>query len=138
MLTFRCKQLLFGGILALLMAAIIPLSAQASDYGTQNLTLGSRGSAVSQLQQDLTGLGFYTNSIDGSFGPKTQGAVMNFQKSQGLKVDGLVGPITKATLNAALTGIGSPPPVPVTPPVDNSPPASEPVPATTSTYTSNS
>lgn len=140
MLTLRCKQLFFGGILALLMFAIIPLSAQASDYGTKDLTLGSRGSAVSQLQKDLTGLGFYTLSIDGSFGPKTYDSVENFQKAKGLKVDGLVGPITKSALNAALIGIVSSPPVSATPPVDSSPPASEPVattPATTSTYTSN-
>ncbi len=133
MLTLRCKQLFLLGILALLMVAIIPLPAQASDYGTQNLTLGSQGSSVSHLQTDLTGLGFYTNSIDGSFGPKTQGAVMNFQKSQGLKMDGIVGPITKAALNAALAGIVSSPPVPTAPPVDSSSP-----PASTSTYTSNS
>ncbi|PKM76088.1 MAG: hypothetical protein CVU90_14295 [Firmicutes bacterium HGW-Firmicutes-15] len=129
MLTLRCKQLIFGGILALLIV-IIPLSAQASDYGAQDLTLGSRGSSVSQLQKDLTGLGFYTNSIDGSFGPKTYNAVVNFQKSRGLKADGIVGPITKSALNVAI-GIVSPPPVSTTPPVDSSPPA------TTSTYTSN-
>ncbi|MDD3363507.1 MAG: peptidoglycan-binding protein [Syntrophomonas sp.] len=111
MLTLRCKQLLFMGILALLMVAIIPLPAQASDYGTQDLTLGSRGSAVSQLQEDLTGLGFDTHGIDGWLGPKTNDAVKNFQKSQGLKVDGIVGPKTKAALNAALIGIVSSPKV---------------------------
>ncbi|MDD3363559.1 MAG: peptidoglycan-binding domain-containing protein, partial [Syntrophomonas sp.] len=116
MLTLRCKQLFFLGVLALLMVVIIPLSAQASDYGTKDLTLGSQGSAVSQLQKDLSGLGFYTNSIDGSFGPKTYNAVVNFQKSQGLKTDGVVGPKTKAALNAVLTGTVSSSPVPTIPP----------------------
>ncbi len=102
MFLLRCKQLFFCCILTLLMAAIIPLPAQASDYGTQDLTLGSRGSAVSLLQNDLTGLGFYTSSIDGWFGQKTYDAVVSFQRSQGLKTDGLVGPITKAALNAAI------------------------------------
>ncbi|MEN6463382.1 MAG: peptidoglycan-binding protein [Syntrophomonas sp.] len=104
MSTLRCRQSLFWGILAVFLVALIPLPAQASDYGTQDLTLGSRSSAVSQLQTDLTELGFYTYSIDGWFGPKTYDAVVNFQKSQGLKADGVVGPITKAALNAALTG----------------------------------
>ncbi|MDD3363558.1 MAG: NlpC/P60 family protein, partial [Syntrophomonas sp.] len=60
-------------------------------------------------------------------------AVVNFQKSQGLKTDGVVGPKTKAALNAVLTGTVSLPQVPATPPVDSSPPA----PPATSTYTSN-
>jgi cell wall-associated NlpC family hydrolase len=38
-------------------------------------------------------------------GPKSLEAVKSFQKDQGLKVDGLVGPKTKAVLNAAMTGI---------------------------------
>ncbi len=108
MIKSRCKQLFFWGILALLMVAIIPLPAQASDYGTQDLVLGSSGSAVSQLQRDLTGLGFDTHGVDGWFGPKTHDAVLDFQKSQRLKEDGLVGPITKKALNAALATATAP------------------------------
>ncbi|MEN6326503.1 MAG: peptidoglycan-binding protein, partial [Syntrophomonas sp.] len=103
MLTLRCRQLFFCCILALLMVAIISLPTQAGDYGTQDLFLGSEGSNVSQLQQDLTGLGFYSNSIDGYFGPKTHDAVVSFQESRGLKTDGLVGLKTKAAINVALT-----------------------------------
>jgi len=108
MLTSRRKQSILCSILTLLLVAVIPLSALASDYGTQDLTSGSRGEAVSQLLKDLTTLGYYSNSIDGWFGPKTYDAVISFQASQGLKKDGLVGPITKKTLNNALTGIVSP------------------------------
>jgi peptidoglycan hydrolase-like protein with peptidoglycan-binding domain len=86
----------------MLIVAIIPLSALASDYGTKDLSLGSKGEAVSQLQKDLSGLGFYAGSIDGWFGPKTHDAVIRFQASKGLKKDGLVGSITKAALNAAI------------------------------------
>lgn len=103
MLKLRCKQLFFWSILALLIFCTIPLPAQASDYGTQDLILGSEGAAVNQLQKDLTRLGFYSNSIDGSFGPKTYDAVVNFQQSHGLKADGVVGPITKAALDSAMT-----------------------------------
>lgn len=108
MLPLRCKHLFFVSVLILLMVAIVPLTAQASDYGTQDLSQGSRSSAVTQLQNDLTVLGFYTNSIDGWFGPKTYDAVVKFQKSKGLKPDGIVGPITKNALNNALAGTGSP------------------------------
>ncbi|MGI5921315.1 MAG: peptidoglycan-binding protein [Syntrophomonadaceae bacterium] len=104
MLKQRSKQFFFSFIATLLMVAVISFPAQASDYGVQDLTLGSRGSAVTQLQRDLTGLGFYTRSIDGWFGPKTYDAVVSFQKVQGLKMDGVVGPKTKAALKKALTG----------------------------------
>ena len=39
--------------------------------------------------------------IDGIKGPKTTAAIKNFQQSRGLKVDGIVGPITEAALIAA-------------------------------------
>jgi len=99
----RCKPFIIYALFALLMIALLPLSAQASDYGTSDLKLGSQGSAVSRLQKDLSQLGFYKYSIDGKFGAKTHEAVINFQKSQGLKQDGLVGPKTKAALEAALS-----------------------------------
>ena len=104
----RCKQFIFVSVLILFMVAIVPLTVQASDYGTKDLSLGSRSTYVSQLQKDLTTLGYYSNSIDGWFGPKTHDAVISFQASQGLKKDGLVGPITKKALNNALAGIVSP------------------------------
>ncbi|NLV21473.1 MAG: peptidoglycan-binding protein [Syntrophomonadaceae bacterium] len=107
MLTLRNKIWFFCCILALLTIALIPFPVQASDYGTKDLTLGSQGSAVSQLQKDLALFGFYTYKIDGSFGPKTYDAVVSFQKSQKLKTDGLVGPITKAALNKALTQVSN-------------------------------
>jgi hypothetical protein len=107
-LTLRRKKLLVRCIVALLMVAIMPLSALGSDYGTKDLSQGSRGSAVSQLQKDLTTLGFYQRSIDGWFGPYTHDAVISFQKSQGLKRDGIVGPITKKALNNTLKGITVP------------------------------
>ncbi|HZK43871.1 MAG TPA: peptidoglycan-binding domain-containing protein [Syntrophomonadaceae bacterium] len=125
MLTLRCRQLFAITILALLMVSITALSAQASDYGTKDLTLDSKGSAVSQLQKDLTELGFYRNSIDGWFGPKTYDAVVSFQKKQKLKMDGVFGPITKVALNASLAGSVTSPQEPNTPP------------AGTGTYTSN-
>ncbi len=79
------------------------VAAATANYGTKDLTSGSQGSAVTQLQKDLAGLGFYLYSIDGWFGPKTHDAVVKFQKSAGLKADGLVGSITKSSLNKILT-----------------------------------
>ena len=103
MLILRSKQSFIGGLLVVLMLTLIPLPALASDYGTRDLVQGSQGAAVTQLQKDLNGLGFYSYSIDGDFGPRTRDAVISFQKSRGLKNDGVAGAKTKAALNLALT-----------------------------------
>jgi peptidoglycan hydrolase-like protein with peptidoglycan-binding domain len=55
---------------------------------------GSHGAAVVKLQQALIARGYDPHGVDGSFGPKTDAAVRAFQRAHGLKVDGLVGPIT--------------------------------------------
>ncbi|MDB2076557.1 peptidoglycan-binding protein [Clostridium paraputrificum] len=54
---------------------------------------GSTGSTVTQVQKRLNYLGF-TLSADNSFGPATDSAVRNFQRSRGISVDGSVGPTT--------------------------------------------
>jgi peptidoglycan hydrolase-like protein with peptidoglycan-binding domain len=62
------------------------------------LKKGSRGEAVRELQQTLTSLGYDTKGADGIFGANTKKAVRQFQKSHGLKVDGIVGPATQKAL----------------------------------------
>lgn len=54
------------------------------------------------VQKGLTTLGYYKGTIDGVMGPLTMGAVKNFQRAYGLKVDGIVGNATKSTLARAL------------------------------------
>lgn len=62
------------------------------------LRQGSRGPAVSALQQQLADRGFDVGPIDGVFGPKTAAAVRAFQAQQGIATDGVVGPITSGKL----------------------------------------
>ncbi|RBP58749.1 N-acetylmuramoyl-L-alanine amidase [Alkalibaculum bacchi] len=52
------------------------------------------GNDVSYVQRRLKLLGFYTEEVDGSFGPACKQAVMDFQNANGLAVDGSVGPAT--------------------------------------------
>ena len=59
--------------------------------GCPMLQAGASGKITRILQQRLTGLGFNTKGIDGIFGQNTKKAVMNFQKSRKLSVDGIVG-----------------------------------------------
>lgn len=62
------------------------------------LQLGSTGAGVHTLQQQLAWKFGYHIAIDAMFGPATQTAVYAFQRSRGLTVDGIVGPLTWARL----------------------------------------
>jgi peptidoglycan hydrolase-like protein with peptidoglycan-binding domain/surface antigen len=76
------------------------------------LSVGSRGSYVSELQQELYELGYLNTAPDGAFGVITESAVRVFQKSNSLVADGIVGSATWAKLfsddviGAANSGIG--------------------------------
>jgi len=60
--------------------------------------LGSKGEEVRRIQVKLQALGIYRGPIDGDFGGGTATAVRRFQGSEGLEVDGKVGPITWGAL----------------------------------------
>lgn len=62
------------------------------------LRRGSRGSAVTTLQRDLTNKGYWCGAVDGSFGHLTQQAVWAVQKRNGLVRDAVVGPATRTAL----------------------------------------
>ena len=62
------------------------------------LTVGSKGEAVKNAQNLLKQQGFYTASVNGVFDNKTRSAVMKFQKSKGLRADGMIGRRTMASL----------------------------------------
>ena len=53
--------------------------------------IGSRSEEVRQIQTALRDRGYFTSSIDGIFGTLTKNAVMNFQRDNGLTVDGIAG-----------------------------------------------
>ena len=58
---------------------------------TRNLYKGCTGSDVRVLQRLLKDLGYYTGAVDGIFGNNTRTAVQNFQRRNGLGVDGIAG-----------------------------------------------
>ncbi len=73
----------------------------AGEYGSL-LQSESQGNAVADLQQRLSGLGYYSGPVTGYFDTSTQEAVRQFQQANGLAADGVVG---AATLSA-LDGLG--------------------------------
>lgn len=56
-----------------------------------NVKRGAYGAYPSILQAFLICRGYDTGGFDGDFGAKTEAAVKAFQKSKGLKVDGIAG-----------------------------------------------
>ena len=54
------------------------------------------------VQQALKNAGFYTGAIDGKIGPKTREAIKEFQKSNSLYSDGIVGKKTWEKLSQYL------------------------------------
>jgi len=78
-------------------------AAKSHKYPTAMLSLGSHGDLVVALQHHLQHLGYYKHSkVDGSFGPETLAAVIQFQRhtwphDQG-QWDGVVGPNTYKAL----------------------------------------
>jgi hypothetical protein len=86
-------------------AAATPQTVDLAEGDT--LRQGSSGDTVVQLQNGLTALGFDPGPADGIFGPVTEAAVLDFQRSNGLDADGVVGANTVAALNNALAQLPS-------------------------------
>ena len=80
--------------------ATIGASATATP-GASALKDGSTGQAVKTLQQRLKDLGYYTGSVDGSFGKGTTQAVKEFQQANGLNADGVAGANTLNKVNSS-------------------------------------
>lgn len=74
------------------------------------LRRGSVGARVTALQNALRRFGYYTYTIDGLFGTRTQAAVQGFQAANGLPVTGVVDAATAQRLGLTII-----PPTPVPP-----------------------
>ena len=79
-------------------------TAPADLPGSALLSIGSRGPQVGILQSDLSLLYDSPGPIDGIFGPRTRGAVIEFQQYTGLNADGVVRASTWDEIHAYLNG----------------------------------
>lgn len=81
--------------------AVAKLMAEAIEAAQKFISI-RRGSndfeAIEKLQRALAAAGHYALTIDGDFGPGTEGAVKTFQRARGLTVDGIVGQKTWGAL----------------------------------------
>jgi hypothetical protein len=62
----------------------------------------SERGAIAELQRNLKSVGFYKGKVDGVYGPHTRAAVRQFQKEQGLVVDGKYGKMTDEALDRVI------------------------------------
>lgn len=74
------------------------------------LKVGDTGNDVKIMQSYLEEIG-YPVSADGSFGPATEGIVKQFQRDNGLLVDGSYGPQSLGKVLEILTALRAPKPV---------------------------
>lgn len=76
--------------------------AQAASAATYDR--GSSGELVREMQRRLKEWGYYDGAVDGVFGGETEEAVEEFQRVNGLEVDGRVGPATLTALGLPTGG----------------------------------
>lgn len=74
----------------------------AADDVAQPAVVHHKALTAKQMQRALKKAGHYAGPIDGKIGPKTRRAIVEFQKEQGLKPDGIVGKKTTAALREYL------------------------------------
>jgi lysozyme len=75
---------------------------ETGDYGSGTACVFTASDDVKAFQTQLATLGLYVGAIDGVAGAQTDTAVGAFQKAEGLVVDGVVGPATRAALARAV------------------------------------
>ena len=92
---------------AALLTCVLLTASLPGLAASTTLKLGSRGTAVLQLQQALIALGYDTKGADGKFGKGTEQAVKAYQQANGLTADGKAGVKTLAQLYAVNSGVSS-------------------------------
>jgi hypothetical protein len=84
---------------AFAVAVLVLFAGVSAASASDSLSLGSTGSAVKKLQRKL-----HVKPVSGYFGQETRHAVIRFQRSHGLKADGVAGPATLRKLGVRATG----------------------------------
>lgn len=97
-LKYKKKLAMSLAVIFILNIMIISFVQASPTADAASYKRGSTGSVVTQIQKKLSQWGYYSGSIDGIYGSRTEAAVKSFQQKNGLTVDGIVGPATLAAL----------------------------------------
>lgn len=104
----RSQYYILIGILTLFIILALAVREPVETTAAQpTLYWGSRGSSVTLLQRKLASWGYYDGRIDGIYGSDTYQAVIEFQRKNRLRVDGIVGRETWAALGYQWAGSSS-------------------------------
>ncbi len=101
---YRKMMLIF---LAMAFVGAMLFTFPSPSFSATAVKYGSQGQVVTNIQRRLKTWGYYNGSIDGVFGKQTEQAVREFQRKNGAKVDGIVGPETAALIGISLSSTGS-------------------------------
>lgn len=100
---------LVAAVLVVLAGMVCPLATvHADEHPT--LRLGDQGKPVVEAQYYLISHGYVAVKADGRFGPRTDRAVRHFQRSNGLRPDGIVGKLTWRALKSSVPATVEDPP----------------------------
>ncbi|WP_217641725.1 peptidoglycan-binding domain-containing protein [Actinopolyspora alba] len=78
------------------------IPATASGDSDCILARGNANDAVRHLQRSLRDCNGQNIAVDGIYGPGTEAAVMNVQRSAGIAVDGVYGPNTRDVMSHSI------------------------------------
>ncbi len=99
------RKKILAGCAAFLAVFMLFTSVASADYYTEPTLLyyGMWSTDVTDLQNDLKTLGFFSYyRATGYFGPITRQSVLDYQRSKGLRTDGIVGPYTSRAIKIDL------------------------------------
>lgn len=99
-MTHKSARFFKIAIIILLNIVIIVAAYNSFNMETYDVLskIGSSGEEVTKIQQALKDRGYFNADVTGYFGSITENAVKNFQRDNGLDVDGIVGPKTLRAL----------------------------------------
>lgn len=87
-----------------LIVAVILMFSAVPALAYEDLSKGSKGDAVSELQNKLNELGYSVGVVDGDFGGKTENAIKAFQKDHGIEETGIADINTQELMDKELNG----------------------------------
>jgi len=71
----------------------------------RDLSVGSKSTQVADWQRKLVRIGYGPLEVDAWFGQATRAATAAFQDASGLEPDGIVGELTRSTMQEALAAV---------------------------------